>query len=98
MGTKPAALVNKPQLDQRWHIPYAIWQKVEGGRNYTAGGPAELPFSEFYLWAQAYNYTNSELTCMWEDVHVIDTCWLREYGKKQEAKQKAQQPSPKTRR
>ena len=94
MGTKPAALVSKPTMDDRWRIPYAIWREVEGSRNYTAGGPAELPFSEFYLWAHAHNYSHSELTSMWEDVHAIDLCWLKEYDKKQEAKR----ASPKTHR
>jgi len=101
MGIKPEALVNRPELAERWHIPYRVWKEVDGSRNYTPAGLAEIPFSEFFLWAIAYKYTLTELTSMWEDVHRIDVAWLLEHGKRQEAKQKAakqQQPTPKIQR
>lgn len=49
---------------------------MSGSRRYHAGGAAEIPFSEFYLWATAHGYTSEELVSMWEDVHKYDVVWL----------------------
>lgn len=96
-GVKPPALENQPVLSQRWVIPHGVWKELSGSRNYTPGGLAEIPFSEFFLWAWAHDYTKAEIQSMWEDVHAIDVAWLEEHTKKQEADRaspKAQSPMP----
>lgn len=98
-GTKPPALESRPQLKQRWVIPHEVWRELSGSRNYTPGGLAEIPFSEFFLWAWAHDYTKSEMQSMWEDVHIIDVAWLEEQAKVQEAERatkKAESPAPNT--
>lgn len=77
-GIKPQALVDKPALIERWNIPYQVWLELSNSRNYTAGGPAGIPFSEFYMWSKVHNYTNSEAACMWEDISQVDKTWLTE--------------------
>lgn len=42
------------------------------------GGPAGIPFSEFYLWAYAHNFSRTDLTDLWESVHRYDEIWLDE--------------------
>lgn len=88
-GVKPATLVNRPTLLERWNIPYKVWIEISGSRNYTAGGPAEIPFSEFFLWAYAHNYERLEMELMWEDVHAIDKVWLNETGERAKAEREA---------
>jgi len=75
-GIKPPALTTQPTLVSRWSIPYKVWVELSGSRNYHMGGAAEIPFSEFFMWALAHRYTPLEMECMWEDVHVIDKVWL----------------------
>lgn len=95
-GTKPPALAARPELARRWVIPYEVWVDLSGSRNYHAGGFAEIPFSEFFLWAVAHRYTPAELECMWEDIHAIDKIWLTlqaETQKESTEKQKSQAKS-----
>lgn len=93
-GQIPKALDSRPVLSERWAEPYKVWAELSGSRNYTAGGPAGIPFSEFFLWALAYGYTREEMTCMWEDMKCIDTTWLAETAKraKDEMERKKSQP------
>jgi hypothetical protein len=42
------------------------------------GGPAGIPFSEFYLWARAHGFSCTDLTDAWEAVHRYDEIWLDE--------------------
>lgn len=88
-GEKPPALSNRPELDKHWRIPYQVWLELSGSRNYTMGGAAEIPFSEFFLWAHAHGYSKLEMQSMWEDVHTVDRVWLHETQKKAEAEKPA---------
>lgn len=103
-GEKPAALANRPELKERWVLTQRVWSELSGSRNYTAGGLAEIPFSEFYLWAVAHEYTKAQMQSTWEDVHLFDKAWVGEHQKKaseereaQLAKQKRTSSSPKLR-
>lgn len=40
------------------------------------GGPANIPFSEFASYASFFRFTLTEAEEVWEDVRVIDDCWL----------------------
>lgn len=91
-GKKPDALANRPTLHKRWNIPYSIWVEISGSRNYHAAGAAEIPFSEFFLWAIAHDYTKAELVCMWEDVHTVDRVWLSEAAKIRKEQAPAKKP------
>lgn len=81
-GQKPAALANRPTLASKWDFPHRVWSELSGSRNYTPGGVAEIPFSEFYMWATAHEYTKSEMQSMWEDLHVFDSIWVSENRKR----------------
>ena len=95
-GIKPSTLVNRPVLANRWEIPHVVWLELSGSRNYTAAGAAEIPFSEFYFWANAHSYTKAELVSMWEDVHTVDKVWLSESNRYAEAKRNTEsQPAKK---
>lgn len=103
-GEKPAALVNRPELNERWRYPHLVWSELSGSRNYTAGGVAEIPFSEFYLWAVAHEYTKSQMQFMWEDLHLFDRTWVHENQKRvseereqEQDRQKRKVSSPKIR-
>ena len=96
-GVKPPALENRPKLIERWNYPYRVWLELAGSRRYTAGGAAEIPFSEFYLWAVAHNYDRAEMECMWEDLHIIDKVWLQEITKIQKAQAESAKTSQKVR-
>lgn len=91
----PKALDSRPVLNERWIEPYKVWAELSGSRNYTAGGPAGIPFSEFCLWALAYGYTREELTCMWEDVRVMDMTWLAETSKRAKEEMDRKRTKPK---
>jgi len=69
-------LASKPELIERWNIPYRIWNELSGSRRYTAAGPAGIPFSEFFAWALMNGYTREEMRNMWEDVHLLDRTYL----------------------
>lgn len=45
------------------------------------GGPAEIPFSEIFLWCLAQGFTKEDTGDLWEELHRIDMIWLSEYSK-----------------
>lgn len=92
----PQALDRRPILADRWTEPYKVWAELSGSRNYTAGGAAGIPFSEFFLWAVAFRYSREELEYMWEDVHHIDVVWLSETTKRAKAEIAQKQAQAKT--
>ena len=103
-GEKPVALANRPELTDRWHGPHIVWAELSGSRNYTAGGVAEIPFSEFFLWAVAHEYTKAQIQSMWEDLHLFDHTWVRENQKRaqkdreeEQERQRRKVSSPKNR-
>lgn len=77
-GVVPPALAKRPELDESWHFPQQIWRELNGSRRYHAAGAAGIPFSEFYLWARAYQFSTLELVDNWESVHRYDEIWLDE--------------------
>jgi hypothetical protein len=95
-GNKPDSLSNRPTLKELWITPYNVWRELSGSRNYTAGGLAEIPFSEFFLWALAHRYSLDEMASMWEDVHVIDVEWLSLKFEKDKLERDSKQRSAKS--
>jgi hypothetical protein len=87
-GITPKALLDRPELNQRWHFAKDTFDALGGSRRYTAGGPANIPFSEFYLYAKAYAFEDSDTTEVWEDLKLLDTIWLSKVAEKQAASQK----------
>lgn len=83
-GNQPKSLANRPTLDPIWLQPYKVYVELSGSRNYSFGGAAEIPFSEFFLYATAHDYTHAEMRCMWEGLHSVDTTFLREQQKRDE--------------
>lgn len=96
-GVKPPALVTRPQLIERWNQPYRVWIELTGSRRFHTAGAAEIPFSEFFLWAYAHQYDRQEMECMWEDVHIIDKAWLDVVAKNQKAQAETAKGSAKVR-
>ncbi len=85
MGITPKALQNRPVLDQRWHFANTVFNALTGSRRYTAGGPANIPISEYDVYARGYGFTAMEWRDTWEDLQVIDSIWLTEVAKKMAA-------------
>ncbi len=87
-GDQPKTLAERPILHKVWHWPYAVFAAVSDSRNYTAGGPAAIPFSEIYLYAMSLGYAPHEVEELYREVHAIDHIWLAEVREAQEAKLK----------
>lgn len=83
-GTTPIALRDRPILSERWAFTDEVFTELTGSRNYTAGGPANIPFNQFYLWAKAHRFTLTELTEVWKDLREFDNAWLEALNKKRE--------------
>lgn len=88
-GIEPKALKERPVLNQRWVFAKGVFDDLSGSRQYTAGGPANIPISEYDVYARGYGFSRTEWTDTWEDLALIDTLWLIEVGKKQKAEQKS---------
>ena len=88
-GITPKALLDRPVLEQRWSYPRQVFDDLGGSRRYTAGGAANIPFSEFYLYSKAYGFEPDEVTDVWEDLKLIDSIWLSKTTEKQAAQQKS---------
>lgn len=79
----PKALQDRPTLARRWEFPKAVFDALHGSRNYTAGGAANIPFSEYERYARAYGFSRLELIDVWEDLLIIDNIWLAKVAEKQ---------------
>ena len=83
-GTMPPALKNRPELSKRWTFTDGVFDQLHGSRNYTARGPANIPFNQFYLWARANNFSRSEIAEVWDDLRQFDNAWLGAHNKQRE--------------
>lgn len=88
-GITPKALQDRPELHRRWHYVKEVFDDLSGSRNYTMGGAANIPFSEFYLYAQAYGFSSGDLIDVWQDLRIVDSIWLSKSAEKQASKQKS---------
>jgi hypothetical protein len=88
MGVTPKALENQPTLNRRWEFTKEVFNELTGSRRYTSGGPANIPISEYKVYAKAYGFSQTEFTEYWEDLQVVDSVWLSELAKKREAAEK----------
>jgi hypothetical protein len=85
-GVTPSALLSKPTLASRWTYVYGIFRSLSRSRQYTAGGPAGIPFSEFYAYTLLFDITALHGRQLWEDLLTIDGIWLDLKAKQNEAK------------
>lgn len=88
-GIEPRALKDRPSLSRRWVYPKLVFDDLSGSRRYTASGPANIPISEYGVYAKAYGITGHQWIEVWEDLSIVDTVWLSEIAKKQKAEQKS---------
>ena len=88
-GIIPKALQDRPELHRRWDYAKEVFDDLGGSRRYTAGGAANIPFSEFYLYAKAHNFDSEDLIDVWQDLRIVDSIWLSKVAEKQAAKQKS---------
>lgn len=88
-GITPKALQDRPTLIKRWHFSKEVFDDLGGSRRYTAGGAANIPFSEFYLYAQMHGFDSWDMVDIWEDLKTIDNIWLPKVAEKMAAKQKS---------
>lgn len=88
LGVTPKALESQPTLSRRWEFIKEVFNELTGSRRYTAGGPANIPISEYEVYAKAYGFSQTEYTEYWEDLQVVDSVWLSELAKKREAAEK----------
>jgi hypothetical protein len=49
-GETPTALKNKPVLNQWEMLYWEMYSDITGSRQWTAGGPAEIPYPVKILW------------------------------------------------
>lgn len=85
MGVTPKALQRRPQLIRRWEYAKELFEELTGSRRYTASGPANIPFSEYYAYASAQGFDQTDLMEFWADLQIVDEVWLVEVAKKQKA-------------
>lgn len=45
-------------------------------------GPANIPISEYDVYARGYGFSRQEWRDVWEDVSLIDSIWLSELAKR----------------
>jgi hypothetical protein len=88
-GITPKALVDRPALDQRWHYAKSVFDDLAGSRNYTAGGPANIPYTVYSMYANDRGFSQSDLIDVWEDLSLIDSIWLAQVIEKQNAQRKS---------
>lgn len=84
-GITPKALETRPILAERWVYPKSVFDELTGSRRYTMNGPANIPISEYDVYARGYGFSRLEWASIWEDVSTIDSIWLSEIAKKQAA-------------
>lgn len=84
-GIVPKALENRPILAERWIYPKSVFDELTGSRRFTMNGPANIPISEYDVYARGYEFTRKEWQEVWEDISLIDSIWLSEIAKKQAA-------------
>lgn len=82
-GKTPAALLNRPQLD---HWEQAYWDAyvaVQGSRQYTFSGPAEIPYPCKIQWLDENNITDPETREDYLDcITAIDRAYIDHCNKK----------------
>lgn len=88
-GITPKALLDRPVLEQRWAYAKEIFDDLGGSRRYTAGGAANIPYSEYFLYATAHRFSSEDLIDYWQDLKLIDSIWLSKTTEKQAAQQKS---------
>lgn len=81
-GIVPRALATRPTLSQRWVFPKSVYDELSGSRRYTMNGAANIPISEYDVYAKGYGFSKTEWQEVWEDVTLIDSLWLSEANKK----------------
>lgn len=87
-GIEPKALKDRPTLCERWHYPMQVFEELSGSRQYSFDGEANIPISEYDVYARGYGFSPTEWVEVWEDLAVIDTVWLTEVAKKRKASKK----------
>lgn len=87
-GMVPKPLQDRPTLKQRWEFPKQVFDALTGSRRYTTGGAANIPISEYAVYAKAYGFSPQDWRDVWEDLAIIDTVWLTETTKKREKTKK----------
>ena len=53
------------------------------------GGPANIPYSEYSLYANDRSFPQEDLIDVWEDLSLIDNIWLAKVTEKQAAQRKS---------
>ena len=81
-GITPKALKDRPILHKRWHYPKQVFDELTGSRQYTTNGPANIPISEYDVYARGYGFSRQEWRDVWEDMSLIDSIWLSELAKR----------------
>jgi len=84
-GIVPKALESRPILNDRWVYSKSVFDELSGSRRFTMNGPANIPISEYDVYARGYGFSRLEWASVWEDVSIIDSIWLSEIAKKQAA-------------
>lgn len=88
-GITPKALLDRPSLIQRWHYAKSVFDDLAGSRNYTTGGPANIPYNVYSMYARDRHFTLEDLVDVWEDLSLIDSIWLARVTEKQAAQRKS---------
>jgi hypothetical protein len=88
-GITPKALLDRPSLDQRWFFAKSVFDDLSGSRNYTAGGPANIPYTVYSMYAHDRGFSQLDLIDVWEDLSLIDSIWLTKVVEKQAAQRKS---------
>jgi hypothetical protein len=86
-GQTPPALAKRPLPDE-WSFKYwRMYQETQGSRQYTFGGPAEIPYPVKILWLnENHVYDPDERDDFLNVVSQLDNAYIEHSAKKADKK------------
>ncbi len=82
----PAALENRVFLPESWEYAYRIFSDLSCSRPPAFDGRSEIPFSEFYMYADMHEYPKPLARELWREVRLLDSIYLEVLHKVHEEK------------
>jgi hypothetical protein len=83
-GITPAALANRPKLEEHLHFVWDLFHELAESRDYSDMGSAKaLDLTKFLSHACLWQFTRCEAQETWQLVRVLDREWLRLQSERQ---------------
>lgn len=75
-GVMPPNLENRVELPLRWKYAHSIFELLDGSRRPAFEGKSEIPFSEFWMYADMHEFPKPLARELWREVHLLDLLYL----------------------